>query len=57
MKDLYTFASTEEEALALYEEVGQAYRRIFDRIGLPYVEVSELCCLFVAQLIMASGAS
>ena len=57
MKDLYTFASTEEEALVLYEEVGQAYRRIFDRIGLPYVEASVLCCLVVAQLIMASGAS
>lgn len=57
MKDLYTFASTEEEALVLYAEVGQAYRRIFDRIGLPYVEASGLCCLSVAQLNMASGAS
>lgn len=42
MKDLYTFASTEEQALVLYEEVRQAYRRIFDRIGMPYVVVSDV---------------
>ncbi|KAI9023303.1 prolyl-tRNA synthetase [Hyaloraphidium curvatum] len=36
MKDLYTFDATESDALATYEVVREAYRRIFSRIGLPF---------------------
>jgi len=42
MKDLYTFASSEEEALELYEEVRQAYKQIFTRIGLPFMVVRTI---------------
>lgn len=41
MKDLYTFDATEELAEATYNEVKEAYKRIFDRIGLPYLVVSR----------------
>ncbi|CAG8837217.1 38975_t:CDS:2, partial [Gigaspora margarita] len=37
MKDLYTFDTTEETALKTYEEVNEAYNKIFSRIGLPFV--------------------
>ncbi|CAG8782846.1 20343_t:CDS:2, partial [Gigaspora rosea] len=37
MKDLYTFDTTEEAALETYEEVNEAYNKIFSRIGLPFV--------------------
>ncbi|CAG8527983.1 14724_t:CDS:2 [Cetraspora pellucida] len=37
MKDLYTFDVTEEAALKTYEEVNEAYKKIFTRIGLPFV--------------------
>ncbi|MBX2866929.1 prolyl-tRNA synthetase [Candidatus Kaiserbacteria bacterium] len=34
MKDLYTFAKDEEEHTALYERMAEAYKNIFDRIGI-----------------------
>jgi prolyl-tRNA synthetase len=34
MKDMYSFARTEEEHLALYEKVAEAYLRVYDRLGL-----------------------
>lgn len=34
MKDLYSFARTEEEHQAIYEQVKEAYHRIFARIGI-----------------------
>lgn len=34
MKDLYSFARSEEELDAFYEEASAAYSRIFDRIGI-----------------------
>lgn len=34
MKDLYTFAADETEHAKLYEEVKQAYIRIYDRLGI-----------------------
>ncbi|CAG8559501.1 4482_t:CDS:10 [Paraglomus occultum] len=37
MKDLYTFDKTEEASVNTYKEVVDAYKRIFSRIGLPYV--------------------
>lgn len=37
MKDLYTFDASEELAGATYNEAKEAYVRIFDRIGLPYL--------------------
>ncbi|KAK9897613.1 class II aaRS and biotin synthetase [Cystobasidium minutum MCA 4210] len=37
MKDLYTFDASEELAEATYNQVKEAYKRIFDRIGLPYL--------------------
>lgn len=38
MKDAYSF-STEEQFAAVYEQMCQAYRRIFERIGLKVKEV------------------
>ncbi len=42
MKDLYSFHTSEEDLAAYYKTVADAYRRIFDRIGIPalYVEAS-----------------
>lgn len=40
MKDLYTFDASEEQAAVTYEDVKNAYVRIFDRLGLPYSVVS-----------------
>lgn len=40
MKDLYTFDATVEDAYNSYDLVSKAYRRIFQRIGLPFVVVS-----------------
>ncbi|GFO18882.1 proline--tRNA ligase [Plakobranchus ocellatus] len=40
MKDLYTFDSSQETALETYVEVCEAYNRLFDRIGVPYVKVA-----------------
>ncbi len=34
MKDLYSFAATQEQHDAMYEAAAQAYERIFDRIGI-----------------------
>ncbi|MFH1404711.1 MAG: aminoacyl--tRNA ligase-related protein [Patescibacteria group bacterium] len=34
MKDLYSYSRTEEEHQQIYNEVTQAYHRIFDRLGL-----------------------
>lgn len=34
MKDLYSFARSEEEHKAIYEELSKAYTRIFDRLGI-----------------------
>lgn len=36
MKDAYSFDATEEGALASYEKMRVAYRRIFDRLGFDY---------------------
>ncbi|MBW4061844.1 prolyl-tRNA synthetase [Candidatus Saccharibacteria bacterium] len=34
MKDMYTFAQTQEEHTKLYEQIAEAYIRIFERLGL-----------------------
>ncbi|PIT96565.1 prolyl-tRNA synthetase [Candidatus Campbellbacteria bacterium CG10_big_fil_rev_8_21_14_0_10_35_52] len=34
MKDLYSFSRTEEEHKEFYEKVAEAYKRIFERIGI-----------------------
>ena len=39
MKDLYTFDVCLKTAHQTYEEVNEAYRKIFDHIGVPYVKV------------------
>ena len=44
MKDLYTFDTSEEEAIRTYEEVLIAYKNIFDRIGVPFTIVSNIFC-------------
>ncbi|KAJ1680225.1 hypothetical protein EV182_000440 [Spiromyces aspiralis] len=36
MKDMYSFDYSKEQALATYNELKQAYARIFDRISVPY---------------------
>ncbi|QQS22639.1 hypothetical protein IPM19_03330 [bacterium] len=42
MKDLYSFHSNEEDLTAYYNKVAGAYKRIFERLGIPalYVEAS-----------------
>lgn len=37
MKDMYSFARTEEEHLALYEKIAEAYRRVYKRIGIGHL--------------------
>ncbi|KAJ3189442.1 hypothetical protein HDU85_003072 [Gaertneriomyces sp. JEL0708] len=37
MKDMYTFDATADDALRTYQDVRQAYNRIFSRIGVRYV--------------------
>jgi len=39
MKDAYSFSKNEEEATILYHEMVEAYKRIFDRLGLDYIVV------------------
>jgi len=39
MKDLYTFDKDEESALNTYNQVSEAYDRIFTRIGVPFQRV------------------
>lgn len=39
MKDLYSFDQTVEDAFESYEEVTGAYKRIFERLGVPFVIV------------------
>lgn len=39
MKDLYTFDATVEDAHVSYDLVAQAYRNIFNRVGIPFVVV------------------
>lgn len=34
MKDMYSFARTEEEHLKIYEQMAEAYHRVYDRLGL-----------------------
>jgi prolyl-tRNA synthetase len=34
MKDMYSFAHTQEEHIEIYEKVAAAYLRVFDRLGL-----------------------
>jgi prolyl-tRNA synthetase len=34
MKDMYSFARTEEEHLKIYEEVAEAYARVYKRLGI-----------------------
>lgn len=42
MKDLYTFDKSEDEALATYRQVSQAYISILKQIGIPFALVSFL---------------
>ena len=39
MKDAYSFHSTEEDAIAYYHEMEQAYRRLFARLGRQTLQV------------------
>lgn len=43
MKDLYTFDSTSTEARKTYEEVYDAYKRIFTDLNIPFAIVSTGC--------------
>lgn len=40
MKDLYTFDVGLVEARQTYDEVNEAYRKLFDAVGVPFVKVS-----------------
>ncbi|XP_071536694.1 probable proline--tRNA ligase, mitochondrial isoform X2 [Panulirus ornatus] len=43
MKDLYTFDDSEEAAVVTYNEICNAYDRVFQRIGVPYLKVAGDC--------------
>ncbi|WP_127848510.1 proline--tRNA ligase [Lacticaseibacillus hulanensis] len=36
MKDAYSFTASEEDLDTVYNQMGQAYRNVFDRVGLNY---------------------
>ncbi len=36
MKDAYSFTATDEDLDVVYNQMGQAYRNVFDRVGLNY---------------------
>ena len=40
MQDLYTFDKDSESAEQTYREISEAYRKIFDKLGVQYVVVS-----------------
>ena len=42
MKDLYTFDASESDAHETYEQVRGAYKKIFERIGVPFASVRLL---------------
>lgn len=37
MKDMYSFAKTEEEHLAIYEKTAEAYHKIYKRLGIGHI--------------------
>ncbi|KAL9544423.1 hypothetical protein MBANPS3_007628 [Mucor bainieri] len=37
MKDLYSFDATQQDAYVAYDQVAQAYRAIFEKMGVPFV--------------------
>ncbi|OAD07788.1 hypothetical protein MUCCIDRAFT_32820 [Mucor lusitanicus CBS 277.49] len=37
MKDLYSFDATQQDAYLAYDQVAQAYRAIFEQMGVPFV--------------------
>ncbi len=37
MKDMYSFARTEEEHTKIYEEVAEAYTRVYKRLGIGHI--------------------
>lgn len=37
MKDMYSFAKTEEEHLEIYEKIAEAYHKIYRRIGIGHI--------------------
>lgn len=37
MKDLYSFDATQQDAYLAYDQVAQAYRKIFEKMGVPFV--------------------
>ena len=37
MKDMYSFARNEEEHLKIYEEVAEAYTRVYKRLGIGHI--------------------
>lgn len=41
MKDMYSFDQDKESALETYEQVRQAYYRIFQTIGVPFLSVKQ----------------
>ncbi|KFB37342.1 AGAP003589-PA-like protein [Anopheles sinensis] len=43
MKDLYTFDVDRTKCRQTYEEVNEAYDRLFSKIGVPFVKVSGDC--------------
>lgn len=42
MKDLYTFDVDQESAIKTYEEVNEVYRKLFQFIGVPFIEGNQI---------------
>lgn len=50
MKDLYSFDDSVEAAFETYEQVREAYKRIFTRIGVPFVVVRNRRVVLYAKV-------
>lgn len=50
MKDLYSFDDSVEAAFETYEQVREAYKRIFTRIGVPFVVVRNQSVVLLCKI-------
>ena len=49
MKDLYSFTTTRDELDKYYETVGQAYKKVFDRLGLETIYTEAAGGIFTKE--------
>lgn len=52
MKDLYSFDADPLAAMESYKKVQEAYRRIFETIGIPFTVVSHFSQPYLHRVII-----